>query len=210
MILAAANPTVSRTAAPCRPAVRPQGAPRLPRPETAPPDRRRPWPRCATARRICARIPPTRLPPSPASTLRTRAVARRMFVAAGGQIGHQEIADHGADIEPHRAIECELRIDHPRLALRHHDRAGMEVAVDQRFRRRMNFSLSRETATCSSRSSRKRAAVASSHGCVQRFCSAMRYGSVKIRSSVILQSAWLPAKAAIPSFFSPAGPRDPN
>ena len=27
---------------------------------------------------------------------------------------------------------------------------------------------------------------------------------MKIRSSVILQSAWLPAKAAIPSFFSAA------
>ena len=62
-------------------------------------------------------------------------------MSGGGQIGHDEVADHGAEIESHRSIERELGIDDPRLAFGHHDRSGMEVAVDQRFRRRHEFEL---------------------------------------------------------------------
>ena len=34
-------------------------------------------------------------------------------MADGGQIAHDEIAEHGAHVESHRSVERELRIDHP-------------------------------------------------------------------------------------------------
>ena len=68
-------------------------------------------------------------------------VARRTLVAGGGQIGHQEIADDRAEIESHRSVEREFGIDHDGRAFRHHDRAGVEVAVDQRFRCGQEFEL---------------------------------------------------------------------
>jgi hypothetical protein len=54
--------------------------------------------------------------------------------SARGQIAHDEIAEHSAEIEAHRSVERELRIDHARFVFRHHDRSGVEVTVDQRFR----------------------------------------------------------------------------
>ena len=44
-------------------------------------------------------------------------VARRPLVTGGGQIGHQEIGDDGADIEPHRSVEREFRDRSPRSSL---------------------------------------------------------------------------------------------
>jgi hypothetical protein len=41
---------------------------------------------------------------------------RRRLVAFLREIGEQEIADHGADIEADRADEGEFRIDDPRVA----------------------------------------------------------------------------------------------
>ena len=63
---------------------------------------------------------------------------RATRVAAGGQRA-EEVADHGADIEAHRPIEGEFRVDHPRLVLGHHDRTGMEIAMDHRFRIAQEF-----------------------------------------------------------------------
>jgi hypothetical protein len=59
----------------------------------------------------------------------------------GSQIAHDEIADHGPQIESHRSIERELRVDHLCLTFRHHDRSGVKIAVDQRFRTRHEFEL---------------------------------------------------------------------
>ena len=82
-------------------------------------------------------------------------LARRALVAGGGQIAHQEIGDDGADIEPHRSVESELGIDH------HASRLSVTM-IDPVWRspwisasgEAMNLSLSREIATCRSRSSR--------------------------------------------------------
>lgn len=59
----------------------------------------------------------------------------------GGKIGHQEVGQHGADIETHRAVEREFGVDHPRLAARDHDRAGVQVAVEQRLGARHELQL---------------------------------------------------------------------
>ena len=58
---------------------------------------------------------------------------RRRLVAFLREIGEQEIADHGADIEADRADEGEFRIDDPRVGDRQHDRTGVQVAVDERL-----------------------------------------------------------------------------
>ena len=68
-------------------------------------------------------------------------LARRSLVAGGGEIAHREIANDRTDIESHRPVECEFGIDHPRLVLRHHDRAGVQVAMDHRFRRCQELQL---------------------------------------------------------------------
>ena len=62
-------------------------------------------------------------------------------MAAGGQIAHDQIGDDGADIEPNRPKGREFGIDHAGLKLGHHDRTGVQVAVDHRFRRRHEFQL---------------------------------------------------------------------
>ena len=51
------------------------------------------------------------------------------------EIGDEEIADHRADIEADRPEEGEFGIDDARVVGRQHDRAGMQVAMDQRLRR---------------------------------------------------------------------------
>ena len=61
-----------------------------------------------------------------------------------------------------------------RLAFRHHDRAGVEVAVDQGFRRAHEFELEPRDRHVQVEVFAKGAAVASSQGDVQRFCSATR------------------------------------
>ncbi len=52
------------------------------------------------------------------------------------EIGEVKVTDERTDVEPHRPAESELRIDDKGLALVAHDRADMEVAVDQRLRAR--------------------------------------------------------------------------
>ena len=56
-----------------------------------------------------------------------------LLVAALREEGHPEIGEQHADIEGHRAVEGEFRIDHPGLAVGDHDRAGMQVAMQQRL-----------------------------------------------------------------------------
>ena len=143
MIFAAANPTVSpKQPRPYRPAVRPRGAPRRPGPRKALRDTRRRRPR--------ARQSSTNLRENSGHTFsivssiqasNARRSPGRALVAARGQIAHDEIAEHRAEIEPHRPVERELRIDHQRLALRHHDRSGVKIAVDQGFRMAHEFEL---------------------------------------------------------------------
>ena len=56
----------------------------------------------------------------------------------------------------------------------------------------------------SSGSLAKRLAIASSPGDVQRFFSATRYGSVKIKSSVILHRSTFSQNSCICAFLAPA------
>ena len=56
-----------------------------------------------------------------------------LLVASLRKVGHPEIGKQHADIEGHRRIEGELRIDDPRLRVGDHDRAGMQVAMHQRL-----------------------------------------------------------------------------
>ena len=74
-------------------------------------------------------------------TSNTRRPPGELFVADRGQIGHQQVGDDGADIETHRSVEREFGIDHDRRVLGHHDRAGVKVAVDQRFQSVQKFQL---------------------------------------------------------------------
>ena len=61
------------------------------------------------------------------------AVAASLFVAGLSEIGHPEIGEQHADIEGHRSVEGEFRIDDARVVVGHHDRAGVQVAVQQRL-----------------------------------------------------------------------------
>ena len=56
-----------------------------------------------------------------------------LLVATLREKGHPEIGEQHADVEGHRSVEGELRIDHPRLLVGDHDRAGMQVAMQQRL-----------------------------------------------------------------------------
>ena len=49
------------------------------------------------------------------------------------KIGHPEIGEQHADVEGHRPVEGEFRIDDARLVVGDHDRAGMQVAMHQRL-----------------------------------------------------------------------------
>ena len=62
-------------------------------------------------------------------------------MAVLAEIGQQQIAQHRADIEAHGPDEGEFGIDHAAVALGHHHRAGMEIAMDQRFGRGEEFVL---------------------------------------------------------------------
>ena len=61
-------------------------------------------------------------------------LAWRSFVAFLRAIGEQEIADHRADIEAHRAHEGEFRIYDAGFVSGANDRTGMQIAVDERLR----------------------------------------------------------------------------
>ncbi len=50
------------------------------------------------------------------------------------EIGHPEIAEQRADVEAHRAVGGELGVDDTRVGVRHHHRAGVQVAVQQGLR----------------------------------------------------------------------------
>ena len=113
MIFAAANPRVSRTAGAYRPAVRLRGAPRRPGRRKALRDRRRRGLRCARVDKLRENSVHTSRS-SPASSPRTNAAPR---ASARGRLRPEspdEIADHRADIEAHRAVEGEFGIDHLR------------------------------------------------------------------------------------------------
>ena len=56
--------------------------------------------------------------------------ARALFMSGLRKIGYEQIADDGADIETHRPDKGKFRIDDARIQRRHHDRAGMEIAMD--------------------------------------------------------------------------------
>ena len=58
---------------------------------------------------------------------------RRLLVSRLRKEGEQEIADDRADVEADRADERELGVDDARVVWRRHDRAGVQVAVDQRL-----------------------------------------------------------------------------
>ena len=55
------------------------------------------------------------------------------FVALLREKGEEEIADHSADVEADRPDEGEFGIDDARVVGRQHDRAGMQIAMDQRL-----------------------------------------------------------------------------
>ncbi len=55
------------------------------------------------------------------------------LVAVLREIGHPEVGEQHADVEGHRAVEGEFGIDDAGLGVGDHDRAGMQVAVQQRL-----------------------------------------------------------------------------
>ncbi len=56
-----------------------------------------------------------------------------LLVAMLREESHPEIGEQHADVEGHRAVEGEFRIDHPGFTVGDHDRAGMQIAVQQRL-----------------------------------------------------------------------------
>ena len=67
-------------------------------------------------------------------------------MTGGGQIAHQEIGDDRAEIEAHRSVEREFGIDHDGRAFRHHDRARVQVPMQQCLGLLRNSSFRRDTA----------------------------------------------------------------
>ena len=62
------------------------------------------------------------------------AVAVAVVLMAGlREEGHPEIGEQHADVEGHRAVEGEFRIDDAGLLVGDHDRAGMQIAMQQRL-----------------------------------------------------------------------------
>ena len=47
------------------------------------------------------------------------------------KVGHPEVGQQHADIEGHRSVDGEFRIDDTRVIIGHHDRASVQVAVEQ-------------------------------------------------------------------------------
>ena len=55
-------------------------------------------------------------------------------MAVLAEVGQQQVADDGAGIEPHGAVHDELGVDDLGRVRGHHDRAGMEIAVNHGLR----------------------------------------------------------------------------
>ena len=59
------------------------------------------------------------------------------------EVGQDEIGDQRADVEAHRAEEGEFWVDDANVARRRHDRAGVKVAMNERFGAAQEFELHR-------------------------------------------------------------------
>ena len=96
------------------------------------------------------------------------ALGWRALVAALAEMAQQQVAEELADVEAHGSHDREFRVDHLGVVCSHHDRARVQVAVQQRLGLAQELELQAGHGALESASPRISAATSSSCGLVQR------------------------------------------